>query len=487
MSKSSVQFKPQDTAVPAEKTVLVGVDLPRVAWPVESSLDELGRLVQTAGGEVVGRFVQRLDVPVPKTLIGSGKVAQIAEYVAVEGVDTVVFDDELTPSQQSNLESAFGSGVKVLDRTALILDIFGMHARTKEGRLQVQLAQLQYLLPRLRGMWAHLAKEQTRGGIGSRFGQGESQLEVDRRLVRNRISQLRGDLASLEGRREVQSKLRRDSDLFRVALAGYTNAGKSSLLNGLTGADVLAQDKLFATLDPTTRVLELEGGREVTLTDTVGFIQKLPHQLVEAFESTLSEVRGCDLVLEVVDASDPQRDRHRASVARVLEQIGADSRPRVTVFNKSDLLVPDERHALRRRFPGCEVVSAATGEGVPHLLARIGREAAAADVELEALLPYGQSGLASLAHRQGHVLDEEFGPDGVRMTCRVPRRLAALLAPYRVGRATEALAGADAALCGNGDGEFDGEGAKAPSEPSEHAAEPEGLMPPVASVSAVAD
>ena len=260
----------------AERAVLMGVDTRDGLWPTERSLDELECLADTAGAVVVARLTQRLDRPSPKTYIGSGKVEELRGFVQRLDADVVIFDDDLSPSQQSNLERALGEPIKIIDRTALILDIFGLHARTREGRLQVQLAQLQYLLPRLRGMWTHLAKEQTRGGIGSRFGQGESQLEVDRRMIRNRIASLRKELAMVERRRAVQSKSRTGSLAFRIALAGYTNAGKSSLLNRLTGSDVLAQDKLFATLDPTTRSYELPGGRAITITDTVGFIQKLP-------------------------------------------------------------------------------------------------------------------------------------------------------------------------------------------------------------------
>lgn len=256
-----------------------------------------------------------------------------------------------------------GEPVKIIDRTALILDIFGLHAQTREGRLQVQLAQLQYLLPRLRGMWSHLAKEQTRGGIGSRFGQGESQLEVDRRLIRNKIAALRRELKQVERRRDVQSKSRIESPAFRVALAGYTNAGKSTLLNRLTGSTVLSQDKLFATLDPTTRSYRLPGGRGMTITDTVGFIQKLPHGLVDAFKSTLSEVLGADLILKVVDASDEDYERQLEAVDRVLDEIGAGERLTLTVFNKIDLLDSVDRLSFRRRYPEAVLFSAQTGEG----------------------------------------------------------------------------------------------------------------------------
>ena len=252
------------TAPVPERTLVVGVDTGRADWSMVESLDELERLVETAGGIVVARETQRLDSPIPKTFVGSGKAKELAELVRRMDIDVVAFDDQLSPSQQANLERIFGDPVKVIDRTALILDIFGRHATTREGSLQVQLAQLQYVLPRLRGMWSHLMGEQTRGGIGSRFGQGESQLEVDRRLVRDRIAALRRELARLETRRNTQSKARWDSGIYRVALAGYTNAGKSTLLNALTDSKVYAKDELFATLDPTTRSIDLAEGRKIT-------------------------------------------------------------------------------------------------------------------------------------------------------------------------------------------------------------------------------
>ncbi|MBE6479659.1 MAG: GTPase HflX, partial [Olsenella sp.] len=249
------RFEHHETAPTPERAILVGVDLGSSEWPIAESLAELGRLAETDGAVVVGSLVQRLDHPVPKTFIGSGKVRELVEEVRRLDADVVIFDDELSPSQQSNLEKAVGEPTKIIDRTALILDIFGVHATTREGRLQVQLAQLQYLLPRLRGMWSHLVGEQTRGGIGSRFGQGESQLEVDRRLVRRRIATLRDELERLDRRRGTQSKARWESGVWRVALAGYTNAGKSTLLNRLSGSDVYVRDELFATLDPTTRAV----------------------------------------------------------------------------------------------------------------------------------------------------------------------------------------------------------------------------------------
>ena len=420
------------TSIEPERALLVGVEWRTNAWPVERSLDELERLAGTAGAEVVGRLTQRLERPVPKSFIGSGKVQELKDLVSRLDVDVVSFDDDLTPAQQSHLEKTIGEPTKIIDRTALILDIFGLHAKTREGRLQVQLAQLQYLLPRLRGMWSHLAKEQTRGGIGSRFGQGESQLEVDRRLIRNRISALRRELKELEKRREVQSKHRVESDAFRVALAGYTNAGKSTLLNTLTGAGVLSEDKLFATLDPTTRSYVLPGGRSITITDTVGFIQKLPHGLVEAFKSTLSEVRGADLILKVVDVADEDRERHLEAVDRVLEEIGAGERPSLTVYNKADLLDAHELETLRVRMPQAVFFSARTALGLEQLLDRLAAEAAATDRLISAEVPYREGSLMKVVREQGQVLSEEYLEDRMRIVAKVPERIAARLQRYAV-------------------------------------------------------
>ena len=420
------------TSIEPERALLVGVEWRTNAWPVERSLDELERLAATAGAEVVGRLTQRLERPVPKSFIGSGKVQELKDLVSRLDVDVVIFDDDLTPAQQSHLEKTIGEPTKIIDRTALILDIFGLHAKTREGRLQVQLAQLQYLLPRLRGMWSHLAKEQTRGGIGSRFGQGESQLEVDRRLIRNRISALRRELKELEKRREVQSKHRVESDAFRVALAGYTNAGKSTLLNTLTGAGVLSEDKLFATLDPTTRSYVLPGGRSITITDTVGFIQKLPHGLVEAFKSTLSEVRGADLILKVVDVADEDRERHLDAVDRVLEEIGAGERPSLTVYNKADLLDAHELETLRLRMPQAVFFSARTALGLEQLLDRLAAEAAATDRLISAEVPYREGSLMKVVREQGQVLSEEYLEDRMRIVAKVPERIAARLQRYAV-------------------------------------------------------
>ncbi len=429
------RFAAISTALEPERAILVGVSRRSDAagtWPVDRSLDELERLADTAGARVVARMTQVLDRPIPRSFIGSGKVDELAALVRRLDADVVIFDDDLTPSQQTYLEKALGEPIKIIDRTALILDIFGLHAHTREGRLQVQLAQLQYLLPRLRGMWSHLAKEQTRGGIGSRFGQGESQLEVDRRMIRNRISALRRELKTIALRREVQSRLRANSPAFRVALAGYTNAGKSSLLNQLTGSEVLSQDKLFATLDPTTRSYALPGGRVITLTDTVGFIQKLPHGLVEAFKSTLGEIRNADLILKVVDVSDDDHARHLAAVNGVLDEIGVGQHRALTVYNKIDLLDSHRVAALRARYPDDVVFSARTGEGLEELTSAIAREASAGSELMSILLPYAQGALAAIVHEQCHVLSEDYSANGMLMTIKAPSYLLTRLAPFRV-------------------------------------------------------
>ena len=424
------RFKPHSTAPVPERAILVGVDLGNSEWSCEESLAELARLAETDGAEVVLTMTQRLDAPVPKTFIGKGKVEELCSYVRNLGADVVIFDDELSPSQQANLERIVGEPVKIIDRTALILDIFGVHAKTHEGRLQVQLAQLQYVLPRLRGMWSHLVGEQTRGGIGSRFGQGESQLEVDRRLIRSRISTLRRELERLERRRGVQSKARWDSGVYRVALVGYTNAGKSTLLNRLTGSDVYVRDELFATLDPTTRSLDLDEGRKIMVTDTVGFIQKLPTMLVESFKSTLAEVRAADLVLLVVDASDPHRELQIDAVRSVLAEIGADSIRSVTVLNKCDALSPEEVRQALASHPDAQVVSALEGTGMRGLLYRIAQEAAAGSVTMTVLVPYEKGLLMKMVHERCQVIRESYVQGGLLATVKADERMARTLAPY---------------------------------------------------------
>ena len=426
------RFKPFSTAPQPERAILVGVDTGKSPWPLEESLAELGRLAETDGAVVVGTMTQRLDAPVPRTFIGSGKTQELVRLVDALEADVVIFDDELTPSQQSNLEKAVKEPRKVVDRTALILDIFGNHAKTREGRLQVQLAQLQYLLPRLRGMWSHLVGEQTRGGIGSRFGQGESQLEVDRRLIRNRINTLREELKRLEVRRSVQSKARWESGIYRVALVGYTNAGKSTLLNRLTGSDVYVQDELFATLDPTTRSLDLEEGRRITLTDTVGFIQKLPTTLVESFKSTLAEALAADLILKVVDASDPNARKELDAVDEVLKDIGAHNIRSVVVWNKCDLLSEEQRRVLAVSYPDAVQISALEGQGSRGLLYRIASEASEGDITQTVIIPYAKGMLMKMVHERCQVMHEEYVQEGLKATIRAGERMSEFLAPYRV-------------------------------------------------------
>ncbi len=398
-----------------ERAVIVGVDRPGLEWPLESSLAELERLADTAGADVVASTTQRLDAPNPRTFVGSGKAAEISELARTFDADLVIFDDELTPSQQANLEKTVDKSVKVIDRTALILDIFALHATSKEGRLQVRLAQNQYLYPRLRGMWAHLASNRMGGGVGSRFGEGESQLEVDRRMVRKRITSIRRELARLAEVRSLQRESRYGSGMFKVALAGYTNAGKSSLINRLTGSDVLSYDKLFATLDSTTRKFALPEGREITVTDTVGFIQKLPTTLVEAFKSTLDEITGADLILHVVDASSPEFEAQIDAVCEVLDQIGAESIAAIEVFNKCDLLDDEMLAGLRRRFPAAQFVSARTGEGIDGLVAAIASAASAADAKLDVVIPYHRGDLVSLAHERCHIITETHEAGGTHI------------------------------------------------------------------------
>ena len=424
------RFTPESTAPEPERAILVGVDFGDSDWSIEDSMAELGRLAETDGAVVVMTMTQRLDKPVPRTFIGKGKTEELVSYVRNLDADVVIFDDELTPSQQANLEKVVGERVKIIDRTALILDIFGTHATTHEGRLQVQLAQLQYLLPRLRGMWSHLVGEQTRGGIGSRFGQGESQLEVDRRIVRDRISTLRHELSELEKRRGVQSKARWDSGIYRVALVGYTNAGKSTLLNRLTGSDVYVRDELFATLDPTTRALDLEEGRKITVTDTVGFIQKLPTMLVESFKSTLAEVSSADLVLLVVDTSDPNADKEIAAVRSVLADIGADAIPSVLVYNKSDLLDDEGRRLVMTLHPEAQLISATEGTGIRGLLYRIAQEASHGDETSTVLIPIERGILVKMVHERCQIIRERYTQEGLLATIRASARMRQTLEPY---------------------------------------------------------
>ena len=415
-----------------ERALIVGVRRPGQGWPLESSMAELTRLVETAGVEVVAQTSQTLDAINPKTFVGSGKAREIAELAKAEQIDVVIFDDELSPTQQSNLEKAVGAPIKVLDRTALILDIFALHATTREGRLQVRLAQNQYLYPRLRGMWAHLASNRMGGGVGSRFGEGESQLEVDRRIVRKRITSIKRELAHLERVRNVQRVGRMESGIARIALAGYTNAGKSSLINRLCDADVLSYDKLFATLDSTTRRLKLPEGREVTCTDTVGFIKKLPTTLVEAFKSTLAEISEADLILHVIDASSLEADEQIEAVENVLAQIGAERIPRVDVLNKCDLLDERQLEALIAGHPEAVAISAHTGWGIENLLERIARETSMSDKRIKVLIPYSDGKAIAQAHSLCKIEQETHEADGAHITMLVPQKEGHLFERYEI-------------------------------------------------------
>jgi len=402
---------------PVEKALLVALDLGgRSTQGVSPSLDELELLVDTAGSQVVGRVVQRRDHPDVATFVGRGKVQELKSLARDLGADAAIFDDELSPAQQRNLEEKLG--LKVLDRTIVILDIFAQHAQSREGKAQVELAQLTYLLPRLRGWGAALSRQA--GGIGTR-GPGETQLEVDRRKLNRRITKLRGDLRDFEKTRRLKSKGRERRQAPTAALVGYTNAGKSTLLNRMTGADVLVADQLFATLDPTARRLALPDGRSAVATDTVGFVAKLPTQLIEAFKSTLEETLRADLLLHVVDAAHDEAEAQILAVDRVLAEIDADRVPRLLVLNKADAADPDTLAALRRDHPEAAVVSAATGEGVDALVHRVAGLLPPARRVVEALVPYSRAEVVAQIHREGEVLKREDRPEGTWLTANIGR------------------------------------------------------------------
>jgi GTP-binding protein HflX len=392
----------------------------------EEHLPELEELLRTAGVAAVGEVVQRRETPHPNSYLGSGKLEELKAEIAAVDANLVASDDELSPRQERNLEAALG--VPVIDRTAIILDIFAAHAHSAEGKLQVELAQLEYNLARMRGLWSHL--ERLGGGIGTR-GPGESQIETDRRLARDRISALRRRLSHVRSTRSVMRAERERASLPQIALAGYTNAGKSTLLNALTGATVPVRDRLFHTLDPTTRVLRA-GGRDYLLTDTVGFIRKLPHQLVDAFGATLEETRRAGLILHVVDASveeDELLGMTRA-VEDVLVEIVAEEAPRLLVLAKADRVDDERRGELIRRHPEAVLVSATTGEGVPELIARIEHEFERRLAEVELLVPYDEGGRLAELHELAGDLEREDTPDGVRVLVRLPAAVAARYEPF---------------------------------------------------------
>ena len=403
-------------------------------WDVEQCLEELARLADSAGLRVVGRTWQRRAQPDPRTYLGGGKLAEVVAAARTVGADVVLFDDELTPSQLRNVERSLGDELPVVDRTALILDIFARHARSREGQLQVELAQLEYRLPRLTRLWTHLARQaggRAGMGVGLR-GPGETQIEVDRRRIRQRLGVLRTRIRSLAHRRRHGRARRRQSGSPVLALVGYTNAGKSTLLNRLTGAGVHAADQLFATLDPTTRQVDLGEGRRALLTDTVGFVHKLPHQLVAAFRATLEEVAGADLLLVVADASDPGRRHQQQAVAEVLQEIGAAAIPRLTVLNKIDLVERDS--PLRLRLDESVPVSAVTGEGIDGLRRALLQRLSADHVHVEFKVPYAESRLLGLLRAAGRIEQQEAAADGYRVSAVVPPRLAATLRDALAGR-----------------------------------------------------
>jgi len=429
----------------------VGVELKRkrAFWRVQDSVEELAQLARTAGIEVLGSTIQRLQAPNPATFVGSGKVDELRAWGRELEYDVLLFNDELRPRQQRNLEEELD--VKVVDRTALILDIFARHARTKEGRLQVELAQYEYRLPRLTRMWTHLSRQGV-GGVGLR-GPGETQLESDRREIGRRIASLKRQLEDVRVHRHQYRSRRKKAGVPVVAIVGYTNAGKSTLLNALSGADVLVEDKLFATLDPTTRRVTLPDGRPVLFTDTVGFIHKLPTQLVASFRATLEEINEADLLLHILDITHPNVEEQSATVERALRELGAHNKPVVTALNKIDLLEdgsfeegeeevgegpPEEGDVIERvletmvAYPNCVAISAEERIGLEQLLERVQQVLWEGFQSVRVVLPYSSDGLLSLFHQQGLVDREEYTETGVTVEGRVPDRLIHRFKPYVV-------------------------------------------------------
>ncbi|MBB0228039.1 GTPase HflX [Streptomyces calidiresistens] len=421
-----------------ERVVLVGVWTTGTAEDAENSLAELAALAETAGALVLDGVIQRRDKPDPATYIGSGKARELRDLVLESGADTVVCDGELSPGQLIHLEDVVK--VKVVDRTALILDIFAQHATSREGKAQVSLAQMQYMLPRLRGWGQSLSRQMGGGGSGSSGGgmatrgPGETKIETDRRRIREKMAKLRREIAAMKTGRDVKRQERRRNQVPSVAIAGYTNAGKSSLLNQLTGAGVLVENALFATLDPTVRRAETPTGRVYTLADTVGFVRHLPHHLVEAFRSTMEEVGDADLILHVVDGAHPAPEEQLAAVREVIREVGAADVPEIVVINKADAADPLTLQRLLRAEKRALAVSARTGTGIDELLEWIDRELPRPDVELRILVPYTEGGLVSRVHAEGEVLAEEHTAEGTLLTARVHEELAAEL--RRAGRET---------------------------------------------------
>ncbi len=412
----------------SERVFLVGVELQsRDRAELRESLDELAELAQTAGAEVVSDGIQKMESLNAATFIGKGKAEEFSKFCKSNKIDTVIFDDELSPAQSRNLEKIFGC--KIFDRTALILEIFGQRARTREGKMQIELAQLKYLLPRLTRYWSHLSRQ--RGSTGSIGGEGESQLEADRRKISERIDKIESELDAVRRQRATQRAGRQRSEWPLASIVGYTNAGKSTLLNRLTGAAVLVEDKLFATLDPTTRRLRLPTNQNVLLTDTVGFIKKLPHGLVEAFKATLEEVVQADLLLHVVDISHPQAGEQIEAVNSVLKEIGAEGKSVLMVFNKMDKLNGSgAANLLREKFPNAVGISATTGEGVSNLLAELGTQLRPTREFLELKIPHGQSAVIARLHKVGQVIERRYTGKTAKFKVRIPPQHHAEFAAY---------------------------------------------------------
>ena len=415
-----------------ERVVLIGVWAGGTVVDAENSMRELAALAETAGAEVLDGLMQRLNKPDAATFVGSGKAKQLRDLVIETGADTVICDGELTPGQLRHLEEIVK--VKVIDRTWLILDIFAQHASSREGKAQVELAQMTYMLPRLRGWGESLSRQGggaggSGGGVGTR-GPGETKIETDRRRIRTRTAKLKAEIKLMKTARDTKRQERTRNRVPSVAIAGYTNAGKSSLLNRLTGAGVLVENALFATLDPTVRRATTPAGREFTLADTVGFVRHLPHQLVEAFRSTLEEVQFADLILHVVDGAHPDPESQLAAVRTVFAEIGVTGIPEIVVINKADIADPLVLGRLQRREKHCVLVSALTGEGLPELLALLEEEVPHPDALVDVMLPYAQGSLVSRVHSEGEVLTEEHLDDGTHLRARVSLALAAELRVY---------------------------------------------------------
>jgi len=410
-----------------ERVFLIGVELKsRTAADIRESLTELAELAQTAGTQIIGEGVQKMAAPVAATYIGPGKAAEFAVFCKANNVDTIIFDDELSPAQTRNLEKIFAC--KIMDRTALILEIFGQRARTREGKLQIEHAQLQYLLPRLTRFWSHLSRQ--RGSTGSIGGEGESQLEADRRKISERLEKIASELDKVRRQRETQRAGRQRSQWPLASIVGYTNAGKSTLLNALTGSAVLAEDKLFATLDPTTRRLRLPTNQNVLLTDTVGFIKKLPHGLVEAFKATLEEVVQADLLLHVVDISHPQAVEQIDAVNTVLMEIGAAEKPVLMIFNKIDQLTGGLSSMLREKYPNSVAISAKTGEGITPLLAELGTQLRPIREFLDLRVPQEKAAVIARIHAVGQIVSSRYTGKTARFKVRIPPHLHAEFAAF---------------------------------------------------------